>query len=316
MYNLSLITEQASNFVAGVDKSFKFILIVDFIFLIGLTFAMLYFIYRYNKKRNPKATQIKGSLTLEIIWTVIPTILVMVMFYYGWAGWVQMKKAPKDSFDITVNARMWNFTFQYENGRRTDTLFVPMNKAVKLNLVSLDVIHSLYIPAFRVKEDVVPGDKKFMWFIPEREGDYDLFCAEYCGLNHSYMNNIVKVMPEGEFNEWYADTTKKAASAAIMSPEKEGERIMNNVGCFACHTRDGARLVGPSFKGIYGHEVTVNTKGEKRTITVDDEYIKRSIYDPGADIVDGFPKGLMVSYQSQLSDEDIQKIIAYLKTLK
>ncbi|HKJ40826.1 MAG TPA: cytochrome c oxidase subunit II [Sunxiuqinia sp.] len=316
MYNLLLITEQASNFVAGVDRSFKIILIIDFIFLIGLTFTMLYFIYRYNKKRNPKATQIKGSLSLEIIWTVIPTILVLVMFYYGWAGWIQMKKAPKDSFDITVNARMWNFTFLYENGRRTDTLFVPMNKSVKLNLVSFDVIHSLYIPAFRVKEDVVPGNKKFMWFIPEREGEYDLFCAEYCGLNHSYMNNIVKVMPEDQFKTWYTDTTKKAASAAVVSPAQEGHRIMKNVGCFACHTIDGARLVGPSFKGIYGHDVTVKTGGETRTIKVDDEYIKRSIYEPSADVVDGFPKGLMVSYQSQLSDEDVGKIIEYLKSLK
>jgi len=156
MYILSN-TVNASNFVAGVDEAFVFIMGVSFIFLIGLTFTMLYFVFKYNRKKNPVATQIKGSTKLEIIWTVIPTILVLVMFYYGWAGWAPMRTAPDDSFNIQVTGRMWNFTFQYENGKKTDTLFVPMNKAVKLNLVSLDVIHSLYIPSFRVKEDVVPG---------------------------------------------------------------------------------------------------------------------------------------------------------------
>ncbi len=315
MYILN--SQQASNFVSGVDRSFVFILTIIFIFLIGLTVTMLYFIYRYNKKRNPKATQIEGSVTLEIIWTVIPTILVLVMFYYGWAGWIKMKEPPKETFNIKVNARMWNFMFEYENGRKTDTLFVPLDKAVKLDLVSFDVIHSLYIPAFRVKEDVVPGSDKFMWFEPEREGTYELFCAEYCGLRHSYMYNWVKVMPEEEFNKWYTDTTAKAAAAtaAVETPAASGKRIMQNIGCLACHTIDGNKLVGPSFKGIYGHEVTVKTGGETRTVTVDDEYLKKSIFDPNADIVEGYNKGLMQSYQGQLSDDDVALIIEYLKTL-
>ena len=307
---------QASNFVSGVDKAFLIILGICFFFLIGLTLVMLYFIYRYNNKRNPKATQIKGSNTLEIIWTVIPTILVMVMFYFGWAGWKPMKTAPDDSFDIEVVARMWNFTFQYENGRKTDTLFIPVNKAIKLNLNSLDVIHSLYIPAFRVKEDVVPGRQKFMWFIPEREGIYDLFCAEYCGLQHSYMYNSVKVMPQDEFDKWYTDTTAIASNAEVESPIATGKRIMTNIGCFACHTVDGNKLVGPSFKGLYGHEVTVKAEGKTKTIMADDEYIKRSILDPNAEIVNGFNKGLMQSYQGQLSENEIASIIEYIKTLK
>ncbi|WP_321289261.1 cytochrome c oxidase subunit II [uncultured Sunxiuqinia sp.] len=311
-----LASPQASNFVEGVDKAFIIIFAVCFFFLIGLTAAMIYFIFRYNKKRNPKATQIEGSTTLEIVWTVIPTILVLVLFYYGWAGWIPMKTAPKDSFEIDVVARMWNFTFQYENGKRTDTLFVPQDKPVKLNLKSLDVVHSLYIPAFRVKEDVVPGREKFLWFTPTNEGIYDLFCAEYCGLQHSYMINLVKVMPQEEFNTWYTDTTQQAASENIDSPTEAGKRIMTNIGCFACHSQDGSKLVGPSFKGIYGHEVTVKTGGETRTVMVDDEYIKRSIYEPNADVVEGFNKGLMVSYQGQLTDTEVEQIIEYLKTLK
>ena len=314
MYILSN-TVNASNFVTGVDKAFFLIMGISFVFLIGLTFTMLYFIYKYNNKKNPVATQIKGSTKLEIIWTIIPTILVMVMFYYGWAGWAPMRTAPKDSFNITVTGRMWNYTFQYENGKNTDTLYVPMNKAVKMKLISLDVIHGFYIPAFRIKEDVVPGREKMAWFIAQKEGSFELFCSEYCGMNHSYMYTYVKVLPQDQFNKWYVDTVKHV-EAAVDSPTATGKRIMKNIGCFACHTLDGNKLVGPSFKGIYGSKVTVTTGGSDHEITVDDEYIKRSIYDPNADVVKGFNKGLMQPYKGQLSENDIKQITEYLKSLK
>ena len=291
------------------------ILGISFVFLIGLTLTMLYFIYKYNSKKNPVATQIKGSTSLEIIWTVVPTILVLVMFYYGWAGWTTRQKAPKDSFNIQVTARMWNFSFKYENGKISDTLFVPMNKPVMLHLISLDVIHGLYIPSFRIKEDIVPGREKTSWFIPEKEGMFDLFCSSYCGLSHSYMLAWVKTLSQDKFNAWYADTTKLAMTA-VESPTAVGKRIMKNIGCFACHTVDGSKLVGPSLKGIYGSKVEVTTGGKDREITVDDDYIKRSIYDPNADIVKGFSKGLMLSYKSQLSENDVKQITEYLKSLK
>jgi cytochrome c oxidase subunit 2 len=147
----------ASNFVKGVDTAFLVILGISFLFLIGLTVVMLVFVFKYNNKRNPVATQIEGSVKLEILWTVIPFLITMLMFYYGWAGWKPMTKAPKDSLEVTVYGRMWNFNYQYQNGLRTDTLFLPVNKPVKLNLVAEDVLHSLYIPAFRVKQDMVPG---------------------------------------------------------------------------------------------------------------------------------------------------------------
>jgi len=314
MYILSN-TVNASNFVTGVDKAFFLIMGISLIFLLGLTFTMLYFVYKYNNKKNPVATQIKGSTKLEIIWTVIPTILVMVMFYYGWAGWAPMRTAPKDSFNITITGRMWNYTFEYENGKKTDTLYVPMNKAIKMKLVSLDVIHGFYIPAFRIKEDVVPGREKMSWFIAQKEGSFELFCSEYCGMNHSYMYTYVKVLPQDQFNKWYVDTVKKV-EAVVDSPTATGKRIMKNIGCFACHSVDGSKLVGPTFKGIYGHTVTVTTGGNEREVTIDDEYIKRSIYDPNADIVKGFNKGLMLPYKGQLSDDDIVQITEYLKSLK
>jgi cytochrome c oxidase subunit 2 len=314
MYILSN-TVNASNFVTGVDQAFFLIMGISLIFLLGLTFTMLYFVYKYNNKKNPVATQIKGSTKLEIIWTVIPTILVMVMFYYGWAGWAPMQNAPKDSFNITITGRMWNYTFEYENGKKTDTLYVPMNKAIKMKLVSLDVIHGFYIPAFRIKEDVVPGREKMSWFVAQKEGSFELFCSEYCGMNHSYMYTYVKVLPQDQFNKWYVDTVKKV-EAVVDSPTATGKRIMKNIGCFACHSVDGSKLVGPSFKGIYGHTVTVSTGGNEREITIDDEYIKRSIYDPNADIVKGFNKGLMLPYKGQLSDADVAQITEYLKSLK
>ena len=309
---------QASNFVTGVDSAFKVILGISFFFLIGLTVTMLVFIYKYNKKRNPVATQIEGNTTLEIVWTVIPFIITMLMFYFGWSGWRAMNKPPKDSMEVTVYGRMWNFSFEYANGKRTDTLYLPKDKPVKLNLVALDVIHSLYIPAFRIKQDLVPEKKNnFTWFEPQREGTYELFCAEYCGLQHSYMYTAVKVMQDSAFNNWLADTTKVAETAAAMeSPATTGKRIMQNIGCFACHTINGSKLVGPSFKGIWGEEQTVETNGQERQVKVDEDYVKRSIYDPNADVVKGFNKGLMLSYKGQLSDDDVANIIEYLKTVK
>jgi cytochrome c oxidase subunit 2 len=242
----------------------------------------------------------------------------MLMFYYGWAGWKPMQKVPKDAMEITAYGRMWNFSFEYENGRRTDTLFLPKDQPIKLNLVAMDVLHSLYIPAFRVKQDMVPGKKdNFMWFEPQKVGTYELYCAEYCGLQHSYMYTYVEVMEDSAFQTWIADTTNVAAVAAAMdSPAATGKRIMQNIGCFACHTLDGTRLVGPSFKGIWGAEHTVQTGRETRQVTVDEEYIRKSIYEPNADVVDGFNKGLMLSYEGQLSDDDIDNIIEYLKTVK
>ncbi len=306
---------QASNFVQGVDLAFLIILGICFAFLIGLTAVMLYFIYKYNKKKHPVAGKTKDNITLEVLWTVIPFLLTLLMFYYGWVAWEPMKRAPKDSMEITVYGRMWNFMFEYENGKKTDTLYLPKDQPVKLNLVALDVLHSLYIPAFRVKQDMVPGkENNFMWFKPQKEGDYDIFCAEYCGLQHSYMNSIAKVMEDSAFNSWYVDTTQVAIK--VDSPVAAGKRIMESIGCFACHTTDGSKLVGPSLKGVYGHAQVVLTKKEKREVIADSLYIRNSILNPNDDIVEGFNKGLMLSYEGQLSDEDIGLIIEYLKTLK
>jgi cytochrome c oxidase subunit 2 len=307
----------ASNFVTTTDTAFAVIIGISVIFLVGITATMLWFVYRYNKKRNPVATQIHGSNTLEIVWTVIPTILVLIMFFYGWSGYSPMKKAPEDAMKVRATARMWSWLFEYENGIKTDTLYIPVNKAVALDLISVDVIHSLYIPAFRVKEDMVPGKTNKMWFIGQKEGDYELFCTEYCGLSHSYMFTEVKVLPQLEFDDWYAamaDTSRQSAVAA--KPGAAGKRLVQINGCLACHSADGTKLIGPTFKGLYGKAHTVITGNSEREIVADDDYIIKSIYEPNEDVVKGYVKGQMISYKEQLSEEDIAHIIEYLKTLE
>ncbi len=306
---------EASNYVSTFDTAFYFITGISLLFLIGLTFFMIYFVFKYNKKKNKTATQIEGSNLLETLWTVIPTLLALAMFYFGWEGWKPMTKVPKDAINITSEARMWSFSFAYDNGKRSPDLIVPVNTPVKINLVSLDVIHSLFIPAFRIKSDMVPGRTKVMWFLPKSEGTYDLFCAEYCGLRHSYMNAKVQVMSKEKYAAWYGDTTSATLLAETSVPGSAGLSIMKAQGCVACHSSDGTRIVGPTYLHLYGKQEVVTRNGADVTITVNDDYIKRSIYEPNADIVKGYPKGLMQSYKGKISDDDIAKIIEYLKSL-
>ena len=305
----------ASNYVSTFDTAFYFITGISLLFLIGLTFLMLYFVFKYNKKKNKTATQIEGSNLLETVWTIIPTLLALAMFYFGWEGWKPMTKVPKDAINITSEARMWNFNFTYDNGKQSPDLIVPVNTPVKINLVSLDVIHSLFIPAFRIKSDMVPGRTKVMWFLPESEGTYDLFCAEYCGLRHSYMNAKVQVLSKEKYQSWYGDTTSVSKLAESSVPGSAGMEIMKAQGCTVCHSSDGTKIVGPTYLNLFGKKEVVTRDDKDVTITVDDDYIKRSIYEPNADIVKGYPKGLMLSYKGKVSDADIAKIIEYLKSL-
>jgi len=305
----------ASNYVSTFNTAFYFIAGISLFLLIGLTFIMLYFVFRYNKKKNKTAIQNEGNIKLEIIWTVVPILLALMMFYYGWEGWKPMNKPPSNAMIITTTARMWSFSFRYENGKESPDLVVPLNTPVKVNLVSLDVIHSLFIPAYRIKSDIVPGREKFMWFLPEREGNYDLYCAEYCGLRHSYMKSMVRVLSKEKFAAWLGDTTALANAGTGSTPGEEGLSIMRIQGCLACHSSDGTKIVGPTYLNLFGKQEVVTRNGADITITVDSAYIKRSIYDPNADIVKGYPKGLMQSYKGKISDADIEKIIVYLKSL-
>ena len=292
----------ASSFSGLVDKTFWMILGSSVIMLLGITITMIYFIVKYRRSRNPTPSDIEGSATLETLWTVLPTILVMVMFYYGWAGFKVMRETPAGAMPVTVQARMWSWSFKYENGKQSTELYVPVGRPVEVKLESADVIHSFFVPAFRLKQDCVPGRKNQAWFQAEREGVYDILCAEYCGDQHSAMIAKVVAVPADTFDVWIEQGGGRPT----------GINLLTLKGCVACHSSDGSKRIGPSYKGIYGHTVRVTTDGVEREVTVDDDYIRRSILEPNADVVVGY-QPLMPPMGNQLDEEDIQLIIDYIK---
>jgi cytochrome c oxidase subunit 2 len=247
------------------------------------------------------------------VWSIIPAILVAIMFIWGFSGYMKMRQPPDDSYEIQVIAQKWSWSFQYPNGYIDSDLHVPADKNIYLVMTSNDVIHSLYIPAFRLKMDVVPGRYNKTWFNAIDPGsekkEYNLFCAEYCGDKHSTMTAKVIVHPSGEFEKWLEDA---ANFLDRMTPEEGGKVLYQRRLCSQCHSLDGAAGTGPSFKGIFGaeHEMSDGSK-----VIVDENYIRESILDPQAKVRAGF-KPVMPTYRDQLKEEEIRAIIAFLKTLK
>jgi len=221
--------------VQEVDNAFILIVAISVFFLLLVTVAMIYFVVRYRKQKNPVASNITGNTTLEVVWTVIPLALVLLIFWYGWVGFKTMREVPSDAMTVKVTGRMWRWSFEYENKKQSDSvLYVPLNKPIKMEINSVDVNHSFYIPAYRVKEDAIPGRINYLWFLPNQLGEYEILCAEYCGLNHSYMLGKVVVLPENEFNKWLIapnpqDTIKtglpKTDSLKILTPPIDSMKI-------------------------------------------------------------------------------------------
>ena len=302
--------KELSNLAAGVDHAFAFIFAISAIFIIGLTILMIFIVIRFNRKKGKAAQQFTGNVKLEILWTVIPFIIVMAMFYFGWMGFAPMRKVPADAMTIKAIGRMWEWEFDYGNGKLSKELVIPVNKPVRLDLVSEDVNHSLFIPAFRVKEDVIPGYNNYLWFTPYVVGEYDVLCTEYCGLLHSSMTSKTRVLSENEYNSWLENLV-----ATGNIPDPEGLAILKNNGCIACHSLDGGKLVGPTFKGSFGSEQVVMEGRDEKRVLVDGAYIKESINDPNNQVVKGYNRGLMQSYETMITDEQLVLIIDYLKTI-
>jgi len=214
---------QASNIAAYVDRTFFFIVAVSVFFLLLITTCMIYFIIRYSRKRNPKATNIHGNVPLEIAWTVIPTLIALVMFWYGWTDYKYESEAPKGAYNIDVFGQMWQWSFKYPNGVITDSLFLPLDKDIKVNIHSKDVNHSFYVPAFRVKKDAIPGRTNTAWFHTQQAGVFNFFCAEYCGMRHSYMITKVVVIPINDFNALLAKRL-----AMMNDSTKAGNKVVNS----------------------------------------------------------------------------------------
>lgn len=319
----------ASDIGRGTDSVFLSVLTICVIILALISFLTVYFLIRYGRKRHPGHVNIEGNTFLEIAWTVIPILIAIVMFDWGLKGYRQRLEAPKDAMTIKVTGQQWLWTFEYENGKKSNVLNLPLNKPVKFVIDSKDVLHGFYIPAFRIKQDAVPGSTKIISVTPVKEGTYNIFCTQYCGVGHSFMYTTAVVQPEVIFNEWLRGVAAPAEAAAPRPPSggpqgepnaaaslvKKGEELYRTKGCSACHSIDGTKIVGPSWKGVYGAKVKVVTNGKEREVVVDDEYIKRSELDPNYDIVVGYP-AIMPSQKGILSDEEISAITEYIKSLK
>ena len=293
-----------------VNQVFFYILAITVFLLAVITFLMVYFVIRYHRKRSPQPAEIKENTWLEIIWTVVPTLLVLTMFYYGLTGFNFLKRAPQDAMKVKVIARQWSWLFEYENGLRSTELKVPVGKPIKLLLTSQDVIHSFYAPAFRIKQDVVPGMVNSLWFQSTEVGEFDVLCSQYCGLQHAKMLTKIMVLPEEEFKKWYQ--TGKEMEAKLPP---SGTQLFQERGCKACHTIDGTPGLGPTLKGLFGKTVTVLTDGKERKLVADEAYLRKSILEPNVDIVKGFPP-IMPSLKGLLTDQEIDALVSYLKGLK
>jgi cytochrome c oxidase subunit 2 len=305
-----MLIKDASYLAEDVDRTFIFVSVIAAFFIVSITAFMIYSVIRYSRKKVSQPKQFTGSIAAEVTWTAVAIVLVILMFIQGLAPYKKMRNVPDDALKITAIGRMWQWEFDYGNGMRSKLLYIPVNKPIRINLRSEDVNHSLFIPAFRVKQDAIPGYDNWLWFTPSDTGQYEILCTEYCGLLHSSMLSKAIVMNGDDYDKWFAGFQSQE-----RPPEPDGYLLIRNNGCIACHSLDGSKLVGPSFKGLFGKERTVRSGNTSGIIIADEQYIKKSVFDPDAEVVQGFNRGLMKSYSGVLSDKDVQVIIDYLKTL-
>lgn len=302
--------DDASVTAHDIDWLYMFMVWMSVICTVGIFAAMLYFCMKY-RATSRKANEIAEvssdhNTTLEITWSIIPLFVVIALFVWGFKGFVDLRTPPKDSLEIHAIGKRWAWSFQYPHG--TDNyLHVPVDKNVRIIIQSLDVLHSLYLPNFRVKMDAVPGRYTDLWFRATKPGDFPIFCAEYCGTSHSDMLSHVIVHPPGGYEKWVKEQIDLANS---LPPVELGKRVYEKQGCNACHTTDGTPKIGPTWKGMFGRTESLEGGG---SVKVDENYIRESILDPQAKVVSTFPNSMPLT---KLSDKEITGVIEYLKTLK
>ncbi|MGB7280921.1 MAG: cytochrome c oxidase subunit II [Candidatus Acidiferrum sp.] len=305
---LPIYPEQASNFAPQVDSLMTFMILVSAFFTVAITAAIIFFFFKYRRKaENEIGVPIHGDMRLELTWIVIPLILSMVMFGWGAVVYVDFRHAPSDTLDIYVVGKQWMWKIEQPNGRREiNELHVPVGRDIKLILASEDVIHDFYVPAFRVKMDVVPGHYNTLWFRPTKPGRYHFFCSQYCGTNHAIMGGWVTVMEPSDYAAWLSSSME-----AGVDPILAGEKLFSEKSCSMCHVADGSGR-GPSLDGVYGHSVRL---ADGSTVVADDAYIRESMLLPNAKIVSGFVP-VMPSYQGQLTEDEILSLTTYIRSLQ
>ena len=288
----------------NVDALFIFLIVVSGL-MVALIFTMvIFFAVRYRRHAGHRAEQIDGSHALEITWSVIPFCVFMVFF--GWGAWIffQERTPPSDSTEVYTVAKQWMWKFEHMEGQREiNELHVPVGHDVKMIMTSQDVIHSFFVPAFRIKQDVLPGRYTVAWFRATKPGTYHLFCAEYCGTMHSGMVGDVVVMEPRDYEAWMGGGGNQPLALT-------GEKLFSELGCVTCHRTD-AQGRGPNLVGIFGKPVLLE---DGRTVTADENYVRESILQPAAKIVNGY-KPIMPTFQGQISDEQLNALVAYVKSL-
>jgi cytochrome c oxidase subunit 2 len=302
--NLPLWPERASSMAGQVDAIYIFLLVVCGMVALLVFTCLLYFAARYRSRAGVEAEQIDGSTPLELTWSIIPLCVFMVFFAWGALVFFKQRTPPRDATEVYVVAKQWMWKLEHAEGQREiNELHVPVGRDVKLIMTSQDVIHSFYIPAFRMKQDVLPGRYTVAWFRATKPGTYHLFCAEYCGTQHSGMIGSIVVMEPAQYEAWMSGGPAGPLSAT-------GEKIFAELGCSTCHRSD-AQGRGPNLHGVFGNPVAL---ADGRTLVADENYIRECILDPGAKRVKGF-QPIMPTFQGLVSEEQVNALVAYVKSL-
>lgn len=323
------LPRQASEAAAETDVHFYYIYWLNVFFFVGISCVLIYFCWKY-RRRTPDQKPLPAAshnTVLELVWSIIPTIVCIALFYVGFIVYQDLIEPPKDTFKINVTARKWSWNFKYprsglDNG---NVLHVPANTPIELVMTSEDVLHCLYIPVLRVKRDVVPGRYSKLWFNAQLPSgttapvEYRMYCAEYCGTSHSEMWATLVVHPTFEdFKKWEQEEIKKID---LLPPVQLGERIWKTKGCRGCHSIDGTAGTGPTFKGLWGmskeeHQTFRTSTGATAPTVIDENYVRMSIEDPNADVRVPFARpSAMPNYKGQLTDKQINGVIEFLKSI-
>ncbi|MGA7751668.1 MAG: cytochrome c oxidase subunit II [Candidatus Sulfotelmatobacter sp.] len=302
--NFPLWPQRASTTAGNVDALFVFLLIVSGLMTLLIFTAVVYFSARYRHRKGVLAEQIEGSTPLELTWSIIPLGVFMVIFAWGALVYFKSRTPPRDATEVYVVAKQWMWKLEHAEGQREiNELHVPVGRDVKLIMTSQDVIHSFFVPAFRMKQDVLPGRYTVAWFRATKPGTYHLFCTQYCGTQHSGMIGSIIVQEPAQYEAWMSGGTTGPLSAT-------GEKIFAELGCVTCHRTDSQGR-GPNLQGVFGKPVLLE---DGRTVVADENYIRESILDPGAKIVNGF-KPVMPTFQGLVSEEQLNALVAYVKSM-
>jgi cytochrome c oxidase subunit II len=305
---IPLVPDSASTLSWKVDAIYFYLSGVTLFFTLLISAVLIFFVIRYRRRSPFEIPRpIAGSHKLETLWTIIPFIISMTIF--GWAAQVYFEQynPPENAVEIYVTGKQWMWKIQHSTGQREiNELHVPVGRKIKLIMTTEDVIHDFFVPAFRMKADVVPGKYTTQWFEATKPGSYHLFCAEYCGMNHSGMIGKVVVMESREFDNWLSGNTGSTTPAAA------GQQLYQTLGCASCHGANGEGGRGPVLAGVFGKQTTLTTK---QTVLIDEGYLRESILNPQVKLVDGFGP-IMPTFQGQVSEDQLMQLIAFIKSLR